>query len=144
MAQALRESENPNIRQIEWVAGGPQLSVRESRRVKGLYVLTEQDSRGGQRFDDVIAWRSSHLVRYGAGRSSWSAGRAMTNSTNLRSRNGSTMKRPIACSGARRALLLGSYTTHLDEMLAELTSARSVERCVLTGLAEPAFDPQAV
>lgn len=58
MAQALRESENPNIKQIEWVAGGPQLSIRESRRVKGIYVITEQDSRGGQRFDDVIAWRS--------------------------------------------------------------------------------------
>jgi glycine/D-amino acid oxidase-like deaminating enzyme len=58
MAQALRESENANVKQIEWVTGGPQLSVRESRRVKGLYVITEPDSRGGQRFDDVIAWRS--------------------------------------------------------------------------------------
>jgi len=58
MAQALRESENPKVKQIEWVAGGPQLSVRESRRVKGMYVITELDSRGGQRFDDVIAWRS--------------------------------------------------------------------------------------
>ncbi len=58
MAQALSESENPEIKKIEWVAGGPQLSVRESRRVKGLYVLTEQDSRSGKRFDDVIAWRS--------------------------------------------------------------------------------------
>jgi hypothetical protein len=58
MATALRESENPDINQIEWVAGGPQLSIRESRRVKGIYVLTEQDTRGGQKFDDVIAWRS--------------------------------------------------------------------------------------
>jgi hypothetical protein len=58
MATALRESENPNISQIEYVAGGPQLSIRESRRVKGIYVLTEQDARGGKKFEDVIAWRS--------------------------------------------------------------------------------------
>jgi hypothetical protein len=58
MAQALRESDNPAIAQIEWVAGGPQLAVRESRRVKGIYIVTEADSRGGQKFEDVIAWRS--------------------------------------------------------------------------------------
>ncbi|MBP1596340.1 MAG: hypothetical protein H6Q05_1717 [Acidobacteria bacterium] len=58
MAQALRESSNPNVQQVEWVAAGPQLSVRESRRVKGLYVLTEEDTRIGRKFDDAIAWRS--------------------------------------------------------------------------------------
>jgi hypothetical protein len=58
MAQALRESDNPNLQQIEWVAGGPQLSVRESRRVKGLYVITEADTRTGQTFEDAVAWRS--------------------------------------------------------------------------------------
>jgi hypothetical protein len=58
MAQALRESANPDVSQIEWVAGGPQVSVRESRRVKGLYVITEADARSGQTFEDVIGWRS--------------------------------------------------------------------------------------
>lgn len=58
MAQALRESDNPDVQQIEWVAGGPQLSVRESRRVKGLYVITEADTRTGQTFEDAVAWRS--------------------------------------------------------------------------------------
>jgi hypothetical protein len=58
MAQALRESENPNVSRIEWVGGGPQVSVRESRRVKGVYVITEQDARNGQKFEDTIAWRS--------------------------------------------------------------------------------------
>lgn len=58
MARALRESDNPNVSQIEWVAGGPQLSVRESRRVKGLYVITEEDARTGRKFEDTIAWRS--------------------------------------------------------------------------------------
>lgn len=58
MVQALRESDNPSLRQIEWVAAGPQVSVRESRRLKGLYVITETDARSGRKFDDAIAWRS--------------------------------------------------------------------------------------
>lgn len=58
MAQALRESDNPDVSRIEWVAGGPQVSIRESRRVKGLYVITEEDARTGQKFADAIAWRS--------------------------------------------------------------------------------------
>jgi len=58
MVQALRESDNPSLQQIEWVAAGPQVSVRESRRLKGLYVITETDARSGRKFDDAIAWRS--------------------------------------------------------------------------------------
>jgi hypothetical protein len=61
MVQALRESENPDIRRIEWVSGGPQLSVRESRRVKGLYVITEDDTRTGKRFEDAVAWRAGWM-----------------------------------------------------------------------------------
>ena len=44
MIQAIRESENPDLRQIEWGTAGPQVSVRETRRVKGLYVITEEDA----------------------------------------------------------------------------------------------------
>jgi ribulose 1,5-bisphosphate synthetase/thiazole synthase len=58
MIEALRNSENPALRQIEWVAGGPQMSVRESRRVKGLYVVTEEDAMNGRTFEDAVAWRS--------------------------------------------------------------------------------------
>jgi len=58
MAQALRESDNPAASRIEWVAAGPQVSIRESRRVKGEYVLTEEDTRAGRSFDDAVAWRS--------------------------------------------------------------------------------------
>ncbi len=61
MVQAVRESENPSVRQIEWMTAGPQVSVRETRRVKGVYVLTEEDAQAGRTFDDVIAWRSGHL-----------------------------------------------------------------------------------
>jgi hypothetical protein len=58
MIQALRESENPALNRIEWGSAGPQVSVRESRRVKGLYVVTEEDALSGRAFPDVIAWRS--------------------------------------------------------------------------------------
>jgi ribulose 1,5-bisphosphate synthetase/thiazole synthase len=61
MVQALRESDNPSVRQIEWIAGGPQVSVRETRRVKGLYVITEEDAQKGRTFEDAIAWRSGFL-----------------------------------------------------------------------------------
>lgn len=61
MIQAIRESENDAVRQIEWAASGPQVSVRETRRVKGAYVVTEQDAMNAARFEDAIAWRSGFL-----------------------------------------------------------------------------------
>jgi succinate dehydrogenase/fumarate reductase flavoprotein subunit len=61
MVQALRESDNPGVRQIEWAASGPQVGVRETRRVKGLYVITEDDAQKGRAFEDAIAWRSGFL-----------------------------------------------------------------------------------
>jgi glycine/D-amino acid oxidase-like deaminating enzyme len=61
MVQALRNSDNPALRQIEWSGAGPQVSVRESRRVKGVYVITEEDAMAGRTFEDAIAWRSGFL-----------------------------------------------------------------------------------
>ena len=61
MVQALRESDNPAVRQIEWIASGPQVGVRETRRVKGLYIVTEDDAKAGRAFEDAIAWRSGFL-----------------------------------------------------------------------------------
>ena len=61
MIQALRESDNPALGRIEWHGAGPQVSVRESRRVKGLYVVTEEDAMAGRVFPDAIAWRSGLL-----------------------------------------------------------------------------------
>jgi hypothetical protein len=61
MVQALRESDNPGLQQIEWGGAGPQVSVRESRRVKGVYVITEEDAMAGRTFEDAIAWRSGFL-----------------------------------------------------------------------------------
>jgi len=61
MVQAVRESEDPSLQHIEWIAAGPQVSVRETRRIKGLYVITEEDAMSGRTFDDAIAWRSGFL-----------------------------------------------------------------------------------
>jgi len=61
MIQSLRESDNPGLREIEWAAGGPQVSVRETRRLKGAYILTEEDAKAGRVFEDTIAWRSGYV-----------------------------------------------------------------------------------
>ena len=61
MIQSIRDSENPGLQQIELVGTGPQVSVRETRRIKGLYVITEEDAVAGQVFDDTIGWRSGYL-----------------------------------------------------------------------------------
>jgi hypothetical protein len=61
MIQAIRESENPSARQIELAAAGPQISIRETRRVKGLYQITEEDALAGRTFEDSVAWRSGFV-----------------------------------------------------------------------------------
>ena len=61
MIQSIRESDNPALQQVELVGTGPQVSVRETRRVKGLYVITEEDALAGRVFEDTIAWRSGYL-----------------------------------------------------------------------------------
>jgi len=61
MVQAMREFGGEALKGIEIIATGPQTGVRPRRRVKGLYVLTEDDAKAGRKFDDVVAWRSGHL-----------------------------------------------------------------------------------
>ncbi|MGD8501051.1 MAG: FAD-dependent oxidoreductase [Phycisphaerales bacterium] len=61
MAQAMREFGGEELKDIELIGTGTQVGVRETRRVKGPYVLTEQDALSGTKFDDVIAWRSGFL-----------------------------------------------------------------------------------
>jgi hypothetical protein len=49
----------PEFRDAYFVTSGPQVGVRETRRVRGLYTLTEQDIWAAARFDDVVllgAW----------------------------------------------------------------------------------------
>ena len=61
MVQAMREFGGEELADIELIGVGPQMGVRETRRVKGSYVLTEEDAMKGRKFDDTIAWRSGHL-----------------------------------------------------------------------------------
>jgi len=61
MVEAAREYGPPELRTIEISGTGPQIGVRESRRLKGLYVLSEKDAAEGSVFDDAIAWRSGSM-----------------------------------------------------------------------------------
>jgi len=61
MVQAMREFGGEPLRDVELIGTGTQMGVRETRRVKGPYVLTEEDSLSGRQFDDVVAWRSGYL-----------------------------------------------------------------------------------
>ncbi|MHC4331085.1 MAG: FAD-dependent oxidoreductase [Planctomycetota bacterium] len=61
MTQAMREFGGEDLKDIELVATNPRIAVRETRRVKGGYVLTEEDAAKGRKFEDVVAWRSGYL-----------------------------------------------------------------------------------
>lgn len=61
MVHAMREFGDEDLKDVEICGASPQIGVRESRRVKGLYILTEEDALQGARFDDVVAWRSGYL-----------------------------------------------------------------------------------
>ncbi len=68
MVEAMREFGGEALADIELIAAGPQVGVRETRRVKGCHVLSEDDAKAGRKFDDGVAWRSGFLdigfVRY--------------------------------------------------------------------------------
>jgi len=55
MTEAMREFGGGNLKNCEIVGASTQIGVRESRRIKGSYILTEEDAVSGSRFDDVIA-----------------------------------------------------------------------------------------
>jgi len=61
MTRAMREFGGEELKEIELVATGSQIAVRETRRVKGQYVLTEEDAATGRTFEDAVAWRSGYL-----------------------------------------------------------------------------------
>ncbi len=68
MVRAMNESGVDALSDLDIITTGAQIGVRETRRVKGSYVLTESDAKDGARFDDAVAWRSGFLdigfVRY--------------------------------------------------------------------------------
>jgi ribulose 1,5-bisphosphate synthetase/thiazole synthase len=61
MSEAMREFGHGDIKNCELVGVSPQIGVRESRRIQGGYILTEEDAQTGKKFNDVIAWRSGFL-----------------------------------------------------------------------------------
>ncbi len=61
MTLAVREFGGDELKDIELIGTGTQIGVHENRRVKGSYILTEEDALEGRKFDDVIAWRSGLL-----------------------------------------------------------------------------------
>jgi ribulose 1,5-bisphosphate synthetase/thiazole synthase len=61
MTLAMREFGGDELKNIELIGTGTQIGVRETRRVKGPYILTEEDALSGRKFDDAIAWRSGFL-----------------------------------------------------------------------------------
>jgi ribulose 1,5-bisphosphate synthetase/thiazole synthase len=62
MTEAMREFGSGDLKNCEIVGTSPQIGVRETRRIKGAYILTEEDALNGARFDeDAIAWRSGWL-----------------------------------------------------------------------------------
>ncbi|HUU54422.1 MAG TPA: FAD-dependent oxidoreductase [Armatimonadota bacterium] len=61
IAAALREFGGPAFARAQLAGTGAQVGVRETRRVKGRYVLTEEDAMSGRRFEDAVSWRSGYL-----------------------------------------------------------------------------------
>ena len=62
MVQAMREFSGEVLKDIELITTGPQIGVRETRRARGLYILTEEDAMSGRKFEDAVAWRSGFLA----------------------------------------------------------------------------------
>lgn len=61
MVDAMREFGGEALKDIEIVTSGPQIGIRETRRILGEHVLTEEEALNGAHFDDGVAWRSGVL-----------------------------------------------------------------------------------
>ena len=54
----------PGFEKAYFITSGPYIGIRETRRVVGRYVLTEQDIRRRRRFDDAIATGCWYMDRH--------------------------------------------------------------------------------
>lgn len=54
----------PGFEDAYFVASGPYIGIRETRRIEGHYVLTEEDILKNRRFDDAIATGCWYLDRH--------------------------------------------------------------------------------
>lgn len=55
----------PGFERAAFAAIAPRMGIRETRRIDGQYVLTEDDVMAGRKFDDVIAKGSHHIDIHG-------------------------------------------------------------------------------
>jgi hypothetical protein len=53
----VRELKLPGLEKCFLIRTGPELGIRETRRIKGEYTLTLEDSQNGKEFEDVVARR---------------------------------------------------------------------------------------
>jgi hypothetical protein len=56
-----REKKLPGLENVCLMSTGPQVGVRDTRRIVGEYVLTVEDARTGPNFPDVIARRYGNI-----------------------------------------------------------------------------------
>jgi ribulose 1,5-bisphosphate synthetase/thiazole synthase len=61
ITEAMRQFGGESMKDIEMVGTSSRIAVRETRRLKGLYILTEEDAAKGNTFEDTIGWRSGYL-----------------------------------------------------------------------------------
>ncbi len=52
--ETLRASGKPEYANLFLISSGPSASIREGRRIHGLYTLTAGDCRSGRRFEDAV------------------------------------------------------------------------------------------
>jgi len=59
MTEAMREfGSSAELKGVELCGAGPQFGVRDTRRVSGVYQVTDTDAANGAIFADTIGWRS--------------------------------------------------------------------------------------
>jgi hypothetical protein len=63
-AHVERLRREPGFENCYLVQSAEMLGVRETRRVAGLYVVTEEDALTGRRFDDAVAISSNPVPAY--------------------------------------------------------------------------------
>lgn len=64
-------AEVPGFEQAGIAEIAPQIGVRETRRVRGRYALSEEDILGSARFDDAIGFNAWPMELHRAGRIDW-------------------------------------------------------------------------
>ena len=125
----------PGAENAVLVSSGPKLGIRESRRVLGEYVLTQQDYLDRADFSDAIAYYCYPIDIHGAKMHSEKNRQYADTYKNLRYRPGESYGVPFRClipKGMRNLLTAGKIISCDHSMQA---STRVVPCCFATGQA---------